>query len=65
MVLTSKNCFYLLNLPFADVVFPMSMISRFLAEDLASATTTFLCPLLCVTMVVFTQSSTYATALPA
>lgn len=63
MVLTSKNYFYLLNLTFAGVVFPTSMVSRFLAEDLAWATTTFLCPLPCVTTGVFTQGFTCTTAL--
>lgn len=42
MVLASKNCFYLLNPTFADVVLPTSTISRFLAEGLAWAATAFL-----------------------
>lgn len=58
MVLISKNCFYLLKLTFAEVVFPTPVVSRFPAEDLAWAATTFLCPLPYVTTVVFTQSFT-------
>lgn len=57
MVLMPKNCFYLLNLTFADVAFPTSMVSRFLAAALAWAPTTFLCPLPWMAAVVPTSAS--------